>query len=48
MRISTVPLSPSTTRTTVGPVPWAAMQSVTRTVPVSVENSLSTTSEPSR
>ena len=46
--MSTVPLTPSTERTRCGWVSRTGMQSVMRTVPVGVSNSVSSTSESAR
>ncbi len=48
MRMSTVPLTPSTERTRCGWPSRLGMQSVIRTVPVAVSNSVSSTSESGR
>ncbi len=46
--MSTVPLTPSTDRTRCGWLSRTGMQSVTRTVPVGVSNSVSSTRESAR
>ena len=46
--MSTVPLTPSTERTRCGWLSRTGMQSVMRTVPVAVSNSVSSTSESAR